>query len=70
MRAFSIIDAYWPVAALDCDTMTDQFSVNAVLSVQGNDLIFIQGHSSPGIYSRAFLEGRLTENQLNHTFLD
>mgnify|MGYP000437990024 CR=1 FL=1 len=33
---------------------------------QGNDLIFIQGHSSPGIYSRAFLEGRLTENQLNH----
>lgn len=30
------------------------------------DLIFIQGHSSPGIYSRAFLEGRLTEEQLDH----
>ena len=28
------------------------------------DLIFFQGHSSPGIYSRAFLEGRLTEEQL------
>ncbi|KTC89058.1 pyruvate dehydrogenase (acetyl-transferring), homodimeric type [Fluoribacter dumoffii] len=29
------------------------------------DLIYIQGHSSPGIYARAFLEGRLTEEQLN-----
>jgi pyruvate dehydrogenase E1 component len=28
------------------------------------DMIFIQGHSSPGIYARAFLEGRLTEAQL------
>jgi pyruvate dehydrogenase E1 component len=30
----------------------------------GGDLLFIQGHSSPGIYARAFLEGRLTEDQL------
>ncbi|MBB5016348.1 pyruvate dehydrogenase (acetyl-transferring), homodimeric type [Rehaibacterium terrae] len=30
------------------------------------DLIGIQGHSSPGIYARAFLEGRLTEDQLDH----
>ena len=28
------------------------------------DLVYIQGHSSPGIYARAFLEGRLTEEQL------
>ncbi|MEJ2522733.1 MAG: pyruvate dehydrogenase (acetyl-transferring), homodimeric type, partial [Gammaproteobacteria bacterium] len=28
------------------------------------DMIFIQGHSAPGSYSRAFLEGRLTEQQL------
>lgn len=28
------------------------------------DMVFIQGHSSPGIYARAFLEGRLTEEQL------
>jgi pyruvate dehydrogenase E1 component len=28
------------------------------------DLLYIQGHSSPGIYARAFLEGRLTEAQL------
>jgi len=30
------------------------------------DLVFYQPHSSPGIYSRAFLEGRLTEHQLNN----
>src|SRR5215207_8497041 len=30
----------------------------------GGDLIYIQGHCSPGIYARAFLEGRLTEQQL------
>jgi transketolase N-terminal domain/subunit len=28
------------------------------------DLLFIQGHSSPGIYARSFVEGRLTEDQL------
>ncbi|HUY28491.1 MAG TPA: pyruvate dehydrogenase (acetyl-transferring), homodimeric type [Candidatus Binataceae bacterium] len=32
----------------------------------GGDLIYIQGHSSPGIYARAFLEGRLSEDQLLH----
>jgi pyruvate dehydrogenase E1 component len=30
----------------------------------GGDLLFVQGHSSPGIYARAFVEGRLTEEQL------
>ncbi|HZD03103.1 MAG TPA: pyruvate dehydrogenase (acetyl-transferring), homodimeric type [Actinomycetes bacterium] len=29
------------------------------------DQIFFQGHSSPGVYARAFLEGRLTEEQLD-----
>ena len=32
----------------------------------GGDLVFFQGHISPGIYSRAFLEGRLTEEQLDN----
>ena len=32
----------------------------------GGDLIYFQGHSSPGIYARAFLEGRLTAKQLNN----
>ena len=31
----------------------------------GGDQIFFQGHASPGMYARAFLEGRLTENQLD-----
>src|SRR6187551_2221092 len=30
------------------------------------DMVFIQGHASPGIYARAFLEGRLSEDQLKH----
>ncbi len=30
------------------------------------DLIYIQGHSAPGVYARAFLEGRVSEEQLNH----
>ncbi|OYV54585.1 MAG: pyruvate dehydrogenase (acetyl-transferring), homodimeric type, partial [Legionella sp. 21-45-4] len=33
-------------------------------AVHGGDLLYIQGHSSPGIYARAFLEGRLSEDQL------
>jgi pyruvate dehydrogenase E1 component len=31
----------------------------------GGDLIYIQGHSSPGIYARAYLEGRLSDEQLD-----
>ncbi len=30
----------------------------------GGDLVFFQGHSSPGVYARAFLEGRISEAQL------
>src|SRR3954470_24950987 len=30
----------------------------------GGDLVYIQGHSSPGIYARAFLEGRISSEQL------
>ncbi|MBN3860444.1 pyruvate dehydrogenase (acetyl-transferring), homodimeric type [Neisseriaceae bacterium PsAf] len=33
---------------------------------QLGDLLFLQGHSSPGFYARAFLEGRLTEEQLDN----
>lgn len=33
---------------------------------QAGDLIFTQGHSAPGIYSHAFLQGRLTEEQLDN----
>ncbi len=33
---------------------------------KNGDLIFTQGHSAPGMYSRAFLQGRLTEDQLDN----
>lgn len=32
----------------------------------GADMVMVQGHSSPGIYARSFLEGRLTEEQLDN----
>ena len=32
----------------------------------GGDLVYFQGHISPGIYARAFVEGRLTEEQLDN----
>ncbi len=37
---------------------------HAPSETHGGDLIFIQGHSAPGIYARAFLEGRLSEERL------
>ncbi|MBG21900.1 MAG: pyruvate dehydrogenase (acetyl-transferring), homodimeric type, partial [Idiomarinaceae bacterium] len=32
----------------------------------GGDFLFIQGHASPGIYARAYLEGRISEEQLDN----
>jgi len=32
----------------------------------GGDLVYIQGHSSPGIYARSYLEGRISEEQLDN----
>lgn len=32
----------------------------------GGDCVYFQGHSSPGVYARAFLEGRITEDQLDN----
>jgi pyruvate dehydrogenase E1 component len=33
-------------------------------AAHGGDLVYMQGHSAPGIYARAFLEGRVSEEQL------
>lgn len=33
---------------------------------RSGDLVYFQGHASPGIYARSFLEGRLTEEQLDN----
>lgn len=35
-------------------------------SKDGGDFLFVQGHVSPGIYARAFMEGRLSESQLDN----
>ena len=32
----------------------------------GGDLVFVQGHSAPGVYARAFMLGRLTEEQMDN----
>ena len=38
----------------------------AATEKNGGDLVYFQGHAAPGIYARAFVEGRLTEDQLNN----
>ncbi|MBC7483148.1 MAG: pyruvate dehydrogenase (acetyl-transferring), homodimeric type, partial [Rhizobacter sp.] len=38
----------------------------AANSDSGGDLVFYQPHSAPGVYARAFLEGRLSEQDLAH----
>ena len=35
-------------------------------ATHGGDLVFFQPHSAPGVYARAFLEGRLTQDDLAH----
>ncbi len=50
-------------AATLYDTGFEHF-FHAPTQDHGGDLLFIQGHSSPGIYARSFVEGRLTEDQL------
>jgi pyruvate dehydrogenase E1 component len=39
---------------------------HAPSDAHGGDLVYMQGHSSPGFYARAYLEGRLSEEQLNN----
>ena len=47
-----------------------EVAFNHFLQGRGDDFsgdqVYIQGHASPGIYARAFLEGRLTEDQLTN----
>ncbi len=51
-------------AATLYDTGFQHFWHGADDPAHGGDLIYVQGHSSPGIYARAYIEGRLTEGQL------
>ncbi len=38
----------------------------AATEKNGGDLVFFQGHAAPGMYARAFLEGRITEAQMDN----
>ena len=48
----------------------NNFFRGSVTDVEGNpqpgDFVYFQGHASPGIYSRAFLEGRLSRQHLDN----
>ncbi len=44
----------------------DLFEVGFNHFFRSDDLVYFQPHSAPGIYARAFLEGRLSEEQLDH----
>ncbi len=57
--------ASYASAAVLYDTGFDHFFRGRTADFAG-DMVHIQGHSSPGIYARAFLEGRLTEAQLDN----
>ncbi len=39
---------------------------HAASDTHGGDLVFVQGHSSPGVYARAFMLGRLTAEQFDN----
>jgi pyruvate dehydrogenase E1 component len=44
----------------------DLFEVGFNHFFRADDLVYFQPHSAPGVYARAYLEGRLTEEQLGH----
>jgi pyruvate dehydrogenase E1 component len=44
----------------------DLFEVGFNHFFQASDLVYFQPHSAPGVYARAFLENRLSEEQLSH----
>ncbi|HEX5767734.1 MAG TPA: pyruvate dehydrogenase (acetyl-transferring), homodimeric type, partial [Burkholderiales bacterium] len=44
----------------------DLFEVGFNHFFRSNDLVYFQPHSAPGVYARAYLEGRLTEAELGH----
>jgi pyruvate dehydrogenase E1 component len=39
---------------------------HAPSATHGGDLVYFQGHSAPGVYARAFIEGRISEQQVDH----
>ena len=47
-----------------CSKWASIISSTPAIGDQPGDLIYFQGHASPGVYARAFLEGRLSEDHL------
>ncbi len=58
------IATYQSIAALF--EIGQNYFFHAATSEHGGDLVFYQGHASPGLYARAFLEGFLSKDQLDH----
>jgi pyruvate dehydrogenase E1 component len=68
LRAGKKTRARWPHAIASAATLYDvgfNHFWQAPGDKHGGDLVYFQGHSAPGVYARAFLEGRLTEAQLD-----
>ena len=49
-----------------CSRSASTISSTRATTRIGGDLVFFQPHSAPGVYARAFLEGRLSEDDLAH----
>ncbi|KTC97066.1 pyruvate dehydrogenase E1 component oxidoreductase protein AceE [Legionella geestiana] len=58
--------ASYASAATLYETGFNHFFKGDSYSPNGGDMLYIQGHCAPGIYARAFLEGRLSEEQLEN----
>ena len=58
------IATYQSIAALF--EIGQNYFFHAATSQHGGDLVFYQGHASPGLYARAFLEGFLNKERLDH----
>ena len=57
--------ATYQSAAVLYDVGFDHFFRGRTDTFDG-DMVYIQGHSAPGIYGRAYLEGRITDAQLDN----
>ena len=53
-------------ACADDDAIDNRDNSGSNDNRRGGDLVFYQPHSAPGVYARAFLEGRLSEQDLSH----
>ena len=61
----SSFEGFWRFRRAYCNLCIDcLYEVGWNYCFQAHDLVFFQGHSAPGIYARAYLEGRLDDAAL------